>query len=188
MLQREGVLISKHGVGTYVNNRISLIENPLSKLQSLGEMIKNASYEESQSNIRIYTREPESEWKKKLEIEEINEEVVVLERVRTADNEGIAFYYNIFAESLVENKFNENFSGGIFDFLDKNFGIKITYAITEIKAVNPSNEFDKRAIELLGDGIILLKQLHYDEKNKPIFYSIDYLKSDIFKLVIRRSR
>ena len=183
MLQREGVLISRNGVGTYVNERSAIIENPLSKLQSLGEMIKNAGYKESESNVVIYTREPEPEWKEKLQTDE---EVVVMERIRTADGNDVAFYYNILPGSIAGAHFDTGFSGAIFNFLEKNIGIKIVYSITEICAVVGSNARDRQAIKILGPEILLLKQLHFDEKNKPIFYSLDYLKNNVFKLFIKR--
>lgn len=185
MLQREGVLLSKNGVGTYVNNRPDFIIHPLSKLQSLGEMIKNVGYQESESDVRIYQKVPEKEWNDKLLLQE-KEQVTVLERTRTADGNKVAFYYNIFPQSMVKDYLSEGFSGAIFDFLKQKVGVNISYAITEICAVNPSIEMDRKALEVLGNEIILLKQLHFDEADKPIFYSLDYLKSNVFKLVIKR--
>lgn len=183
MLQREGVLVSKNGVGTYVNSKTSIIENPLSKLQSLGEMIKNAGFKDSESDIRIYLREAELEWKEKLSIDE---KVLVLERTRTADGSKVAFYYNVIPMSISRDKFEHGFSGGILDFLERNLGIKVAYSITEICSINKTREMDKKAIEILGFDILLLKQLHFDENNKPVFYSLDFLKNEVFRLFIRR--
>lgn len=183
MLQREGVLISKNGVGTYVNSRLSVIENPLSKLQSLGEMIKNAGYTESETNIMIYRKEAALDWTAKLCTEE---DMIVMERIRTADGQKVAFYYNIIPASIVGDSLNEGFSGAIFDFFINRLGIKIAYAVTEICAVNPANELDRLAIEHLGREILLLKQLHFDEQDRPIFYSLDYLMNSVFKLFIKR--
>ena len=186
MLQKEGLLISKNGVGTYVNNQPDFIVHPLNKMQSLGEMIKNEGYTESESDVNIYRRIPEIEWMEKLNISD-NEEVIVLERTRTADGHKVAFYYNIFQHKLVEGLFHEGFSGAIFDLLEKKAGIKISYAITEIYAIDPSNEMDQKAVDVLGSGIILLKQLHFDNKDEPVFYSLDYLKTSVFTLRIKRN-
>jgi GntR family transcriptional regulator len=183
MLQREKVLISKNGVGTYVNNRSKFIINPLSKLQSLGQMIRNEGYVESESDVRIFTCEPVAEWKEQLAIDE---PVVILERSRTADGNKVAFYYNIFPQSLAQNQFDEGFTGAIFDFLQSKMGISIAYARTEICALSSSNELDCKAIELLGSEIVLLKQLHFDDGDNPIFYSLDYLKNSVFKLFMIR--
>lgn len=183
MLQRERILISKNGVGTYVNNRSDFIINPLSKLQSVGQMIKNGGYTESELDIKIYSREPEDDWKKQLQIDE---PVVVLERSRTANGNKVAFYYNIFPQSLVTGHIDGEFTGAIFDFLKNKMGIHIAYAITEICALNSSKLLDQNAIDVLGNEIILLKQLHYDDNDKPVFYSLDYLKNSVFKLFIKR--
>lgn len=183
MLQREGVLISRNGVGTYVNSRLAVIENPLSKLQSLGEMINNAGYKESETDVTIYRKKAEADWQAKLGA---TEDMLVMERTRTADGQKVAFYYNIIPESIVGTSLDEGFSGAIFDFFTHKLGIKIAYAITEICAVNPENDLDSLAIKHLGSEILLLKQLHFDENDKPIFYSLDYLKNSVFKLFIKR--
>ena len=81
MLQREGTLISKNGVGTYVNERPSFILNPLNKLRSLGEMIKSVGYKENKTDVKIYTKEPEQEWSEKLGT---RDPVVILERIDPA--------------------------------------------------------------------------------------------------------
>jgi GntR family transcriptional regulator len=146
-------------------------------------MIKNRGYTESELDIKIYSREPEDDWKKQLQIDE---PVVVLERSRTANGDKVAFYYNIFPQSLVTGHIDGEFSGAIFDFLKNKMGINIAYAITEICALNSSKLLDQNAIEVLGNEIILLKQLHYDDNDKPVFYSLDYLKNSVFKLFIKR--
>lgn len=185
MLQKEGALISKNGVGTYINKPKTFIENPLNKLQSVGDMIRNAGYQESEAEVKIYSRDAEQEWKDQLLIDE---KVVVIERIRTANGKSVAFYYNILPESIAGRHFHDRFSGGIFNFLEKELGLKITYSITEICAVSSSHERDQHAREILGPEILLLKQLHFDEQNRPVFYSLDYLRNDVFRLLIKRER
>lgn len=183
MLQREGVLISKNGVGTYVNERPSAIMNQLNKLSSLGAMIKKVGFKESEANVHVYERDPDPEWQEKLQTEE---PVVVLERTRTADDQKVAFYYNIFPRHIAGAHFENGFSGAIFDFLHAKLGIRVSHALTEICAVGTVDERDLKAAELLGSDLILLKQLHFSDDDQPIFYSLDYLKSSAFKLYVRR--
>ncbi|MBP1963372.1 UTRA domain-containing protein [Paenibacillus aceris] len=82
--------------------------------------------------------------------------------------------------------FDGEFSGAIFDFLKSKMGISIAYAITEICALSHSEEMGQNAVNVLGSEIILLKQLHFDETDRPVFYSLDYLKNSVFKLFIKR--
>ncbi|QAY67560.1 GntR family transcriptional regulator [Paenibacillus protaetiae] len=183
MLQREGTLISKNGVGTYVNERSSSIVNPLNKLRSLGDMIKSVGYKDSEADVKVYSQEAETEWAEKLQT---SGPVVILERVRTADEMKVAFYYNIIPMEIAADHFTEGFSGAIFDFLRERLGITVSYAITEICAVGAGGARDRRAAEVLGEGLLLLKQLHFDENDRPVFYSLDYLKSSSFQLFVRR--
>ncbi|MCC3372559.1 GntR family transcriptional regulator [Cohnella sp. REN36] len=183
MLQREGILISKNGVGTYVNERPSTIFNPLNKLRSLGEMIKSVGFRESETDVKIYTRAAEPEWLEKLRTDD---PVVVLERIRTADGQKVAFYYNILPREIAADHFEAGFSGAIFDFLRSKLGIRIAYAMTEICAVGGAGERDRKAAEVLGGELLLLKQLHFDEEDRPVFYSLDYLKSSAFQLFVKR--
>ena len=185
MLQKERVIVSKNGVGTYVSDTPPLIENPLNQLHSLGEMIKNAGYAESASDVLIYKQTPEAEWKRKLAIDEA---VVVIERTRTANGQKVAFYYNIFPESIARDHFAGVFQDAILRFLEEKMKIYITHCITEIAALSAANPLDRRAGEILGAEIIVLKQLHFDAQNRPVFYSIDYLKSGLIKLVLNRER
>ncbi|ADU27734.1 transcriptional regulator, GntR family [Ethanoligenens harbinense YUAN-3] len=183
ILQRDNVLTSFNGVGTYINEKYGLINNSLNRLKSLGQMIKDAGYQESECDIRRYSMAPENEWANKLQIDE---DVFVMERTRTADSQKIAFYYNIFPASLVGDAIGDDFSGGILNFLEKELGIRVTYAISEICVIDQTNERDRKAVGILGPDVILLKQLHLNKKNVPVFYSLDYLKSDAFHLVVKR--
>lgn len=185
MLQKERMIVSKNGVGTYVNDNHGMIENPLNQLHSLGEMIQNAGYTESAADVVIYRQAPEAEWRQKLSIDE---PVVVIERTRTANGRKVAFYYNIFPESIAGDHFGPEFKDAIFRFIETKMQIYITHCITEIAAPSRTNPFDRRAGAILGPEIIVLKQLHFDAQNRPVFYSIDYLKSGSIKLVLKRER
>lgn len=182
-LQMESVLVSRNGVGTYVNLKSALISNSLNRLKSLGEMIRDAGYQESETDVRIYTMQPEEDWKNKLQSQK---EMFVMERTRTADGQKVAFYYNILPNAFVCGKIGEDFSGSLFAFLKENLNIHVAYAVSEICVTDEASERDRKAVDLLGGGVILLKQLHYDVNGRPVLYSLDYLKSSAFHLIVKR--
>lgn len=185
MLQKEQVIRSINGVGTYINYRPAMIENPLNKLQSLGEMIENTGYCQSESDVTMYQQDPEPEWKEKLLIDE---PVLVIERTRIADHSKVAFYYNIIPRHLIGNIANQEFKDSIFKFLEEKAGIRISHCISEILAISPENTMDQRALQILGHEIVKLKQLHFDQVNQPVLYSIDYLNNNFIKLIVYRER
>lgn len=183
ILQKEGLLTSRNGVGTYVNKRPALITNSLNRLKSMGEMIRDAGLKESEADIRIYRMQPEPDWAEKLQTDG---DVVVLERTRTADGQKVAFYYNILPADIGAPLCGSNFTGGIMRYMEEKLGIRIAYALTSICAVTGRTPQDQKAAELLGTDVLMLRQLHFDTKDIPVLYSIDYLKSSAFNLTVRR--
>ncbi|MEW9082483.1 GntR family transcriptional regulator [Caldanaerobacter subterraneus] len=142
MLQREGILISKNGVDTYVSESASLImENFLNNLISIGDLIKSFGFKDTQSHIRVYKASPQIEWKEKLNLRE-KEGVTIIERLREANGIGISYSYHIFPESIAQDYFDENFKGSLIRYLKEVMNIEIAYSLTEICAVEEA-ENDK---------------------------------------------
>ena len=79
LLQRQGILISKNGDGTYVKKNTGIINSSMNILQSTGTMIKNSGLMVSQSNMIVYKKDILDEWREKLNCDE---NVVVVERIR----------------------------------------------------------------------------------------------------------
>lgn len=184
LLQKEGVLITKNGVGTYVaNNPALILKNFLNDLVSIGDLITNAGLKDTESHLKIYKAVPEEEWKEKLHIK--NENVLIIERLRVAGEKGVSYTYHIFPESISRDYFNEGFSGSLLHFLKEKMGIEIRYAISEVCAVG-NNYRDLKAKTYLGEKIIFLKQLHFDTKDTPVFYSLDYINNEVLRIFVKR--
>jgi len=185
MLQKERVITSLNGAGTFINDQAAIIENPLNQLKSLGEMIHSAGLQESEIGVKIYKQQSEPEWAEKLET---SGQVVVIERTRIAGDIKVAFYYNIIPEAIAGEEVAKNFHDSVFAFLEARNGIRISHCITEIVALRSDDPIDKKALDILGLQVVKLKQLHFDINNQPVLYSIDYLKSDVIKLRVYRER
>lgn len=183
LLQRQGVLISKNGDGTYVNKNIGVISSSLNVLQSTNAMISNSGMTTSQAEMYIYERSGTEEWKQKLNCDE---DVVVIERIRKNNDINLAYTFNIFSQSIAKNYFAEGITGSLLSFLEDKMDIKISYALSEICVPDGSDVFDEKAIEKLGDKTMLLKQLHFDKNDIPIFYSCDYMNNKYINFYVKR--
>lgn len=100
----------------------------------------------------------------------------------------MGFSKNIIPEYLIGNKLEQGFSGGILDFFQKQCGITISHADTEICGLDFSREDDCRAAGFLKSPVVVLKQLHYDLRNLPVMYSYDYLNSNSINIRIKREK
>lgn len=189
LLEQDGKLLVKHGVGTFVIKPLPGIPSRLEFLQSIGTMIKLAGLTETDSKEMIGEVDCTEEWAKTLNIEE-GSQVVKVERIRYADGEAVTYSVNIMPKDLVGDAFERaDFSGSLFNFLEKECSIHIAKADTEL--VVPPNK-DKYVERLKNHQeetpVLLMKQLHYDQQNREVLYSYDYLRSDVFQFWVRRER
>ncbi|WP_199617456.1 GntR family transcriptional regulator [Paenibacillus alkalitolerans] len=188
MLEAEGRLLVKHGVGTFVIDPLPPIASNLERLSGSGEMIRLAGLTESESLISLANSPCPDEVAVKLGIRS-GEEATVLQRIRNANGEPVMLSVNYLPVSVVGDLFDRvPFSGSLLHFVENHLSVKIVKADTEITV---PLHIDRNCQQLLlhpQTTVLLLKQVHYDELNRPLFYSLDYMRNDIFSFHIRRSR
>jgi len=190
LLEQEGKLLVKHGVGTFVIKPLPMIPSRLELLQSTGTMIKLAGLTEAENKEMVGEVQCTKEWATALSIAE-GSTVVKLERIRYADGEAVAYSINMMPKELVGDAFEaEDFSGSLFSFLENRCKIHIARADTELVVPLKKDKYVARLQVEKGEEtpVILMKQLHYDEQNKEVLYSYDYLRNDIFNFWVRRER
>lgn len=185
LLQRQGILISKNGDGTYVKKNTGIINSSMNILQSTGTMIKNSGLMVSQSNMIVYKKDILDEWREKLNCDE---NVVVVERIRKSEDKNLAYTFNVIPQNIGKDYFEEGLTGSLLKFLKEEMNINISYALSEICIPDGTGIFDEKAANKLGNKTLLLKQLHFDEKDKPIFYSYDYMNNNHIKFFVKRDR
>lgn len=185
ILQQKGIIDKRHGSGTYVKENKRRMDNPLLTLSSIGQMIENAGYEAGSVFYGISHETPDLVMSDRLQLGP-QEKIVVMNRERTANGVPVVFSYNVFPQKLVGDIFDEGLKGSIIRLLENKCGVKIAYADTSIKGVNPNNTWDEQALVYLGEPIVLLEQLHIDESGRPVLFSFDYIRTDIMNLHIRR--
>lgn len=183
LLQRQGILISKNGDGTYVNKNTEIINSSINILQSTEAMIRNSGLTVSQSDMTVYERKMTDEWMEKLKN---GEDAVVIERLRKNEDKNLAYTFNIIPKNIAGDFFKEGIKGSLLHVLEEKLNIKISYALSEICIIDGTEIFDKKVVNKLGDKIILLKQLHFNNKDKPIFYSYDYMNNKYIKFFVKR--
>ncbi|MEW4369348.1 GntR family transcriptional regulator [Paenibacillus kandeliae] len=188
LLKEEGKLFVKHGSGTYITRSLQKIPSSLDRLYSIGDMIRSAGLIEEQRLQYIRRMDAPTEVAFHLELEE-HERVIVLERSRMANQEPVAHSINYIPVELAGNTFHEQyFQGSLFQHLEREAGIHIVSADSQI-IVPASNDPHCRKLAVHPEAtVLLMKQTHYDEMNRRVLYSLDYVRSDIFTFWIRRMR
>ena len=185
ILQEKGMLDKRHGSGTYVKSNEPKMLNPLLQLNSIGQMIEKAGYKSKSIVHGISEIVPDMKMQEKLQLVE-QDRVIVLNRERTADDIPVAFSYNFFPKCFVGDYLSKQFEGSIFQFLEKKCQIHLSHADTVIKGISRKSKWDREALNYLGESIVLLEQLHYDQNYHPVMFAFDYLRTDMVSLKIKR--
>jgi len=185
LLQDEGKILVKHGVGRFVVNSLPKIPNSLEKLSSITSMIKSAGLIEGEQKESFGIKECTEEWARALKVEPVSP-VIVTERIRTANGEPVVFSVNIIPKSIIgESILEREYIGSLFSYL-KELNIELTTADSELVVPLHTDRNCQKLLIKPETTVLLMKQTQYDSKNQPILYSLDYFRNDIFSFWVRR--
>ncbi|WP_353892031.1 GntR family transcriptional regulator [Proteinivorax hydrogeniformans] len=188
VLEEEGVLIRKHGIGTFVNSPKSTIKSGIEKLNSVTYDIESLNYRAGTKLIKFNYATPSEIVKEKLGLSN-GEKVVQIKRIRTADGEPVVYCVDsIKASASFDLEDFKSLENSLLDLLKQKYSINISYAITEIVPVIADELLGEYLGKINKDPILLLEQVHYTKENSPVLYSENYFKSDRFKFQVIRKR
>lgn len=187
-LENEGLILSRHGVGTFVT-RYSGSDNiryNIATLDSTTKIITDHGYKPGTKNVHFDLRKASENISKIFVSKGEPLDVLYIERVRTADNNPIIFVedYIPHKEGMLE-EFSKKDGLSLFDFIQDYYSI--SFSNCSIHAVL-SNERLMDKLEL-GEpkALLLLQQIHYSERGVPIFYSDSYFITEKLEFnIIRR--
>ncbi|WP_042348839.1 GntR family transcriptional regulator [Bacillus massiliigorillae] len=185
ILEEENVIIRRHGVGTFINAK-PLFSSGIEQLYSVTSMIEQAGMKPGTIFLSSTTQlvsEDEMHLFNCKEKETLN----VIERLRTANDEPVVYCL----DKMLEKDLPDNFGyhgESIFNVLERNANMKVAYAVSYIE---PLGYHEKISPLLQCDpetALLVLKQMHYDENDRPILYSLNYFKSNKFSFHVLRKR
>ncbi|GAB2566802.1 GntR family transcriptional regulator [Gracilibacillus alcaliphilus] len=188
LLEQAGKVVVRHGVGTFVVTPLPSLPNSLENLMSVTSMILHAGLEDGERREKLRSEVPTDEWKELLQLQQ-EEKVIIHERIRTANNEPIVFSKNVLSHHLVGNDIlKKETIGSLFQYLKNECNIEINKASSEIVVPLHTDPNCQKLLIHPVTTVLLLKQIHYDQNNVPVLYSLDYFRNDIFKFFITRTK
>ncbi|MGJ9381471.1 GntR family transcriptional regulator [Salipaludibacillus neizhouensis] len=184
MLEDESVIIRRHGVGTFINTK-PLFSSGIEELFSVTDMIKRGNKVPGTNYISSTIESATEDDIRRFNDEELTD-MIVIDRVRTADEEPVVYCLDKIPKQHLPDYVSHQ-QQSIFDQLEKS-GTTITYAMTQIEPIG----YHERISEILQcepeTALLVLKQMHFNELDKPVLYSINYFRADKFKFHVMRKR
>lgn len=186
ILEDESVIIRKHGVGTFINAK-PVFTSGIEELYSITQMIEKNN---QRAGTIFLNTEFTSATKSDINAFKLSkgENIFRIERIRTADDEPVAYCIDKIPESVLPKDFNFKNGGSIFQTLEQQANIYISYAVTDIEPMGFHEKISSILHSPPESSLLVLKQIHYDVKDRPVLISINYFRADKFRFQVLRRR
>lgn len=185
VLEEENVIIRRHGVGTFISPR-PLFTSGIEQLSSVTDMIKQAGMIPGTILLDSDTERVTDEDMERFSCSS-NDEVVIFRRVRTADSEPVVYCVDKVLKKFLTTSTPLD-EESLFSMLDKGTEKKIAYAVAEIAPLGYDDEISPLLNCNRGTALLVLRQMHYNEADEPVLYSVNYFRSDKFHFHVLRKR
>lgn len=186
VLEDDGLVARRHGVGTFVRNQ-PILKN-LNFNFGITEMIEASGHEPGTSHLEILREAAGPDVAEELRVP-VGTPLITLQRVRTADGRPVVYTLDTITESLAEQAgFDPQAlrTESIYDILQTSLGQGIEYGIARLLPVSAPEDVAAK-LQLSGDSLALyIVQTDYSSADEPLVYSREYHLPDAFDFLIWR--
>ncbi len=195
-LEKADVLIKKHGVGTFINQKGASLVTALNNLHGIQNIVATEGKTLSFKQNKIEVVNPDEEIISYLKINNTQKLIRIIQTYLVNNSEiikGICYInpelYNNDPETFalkIEGSTNVNTT--IFEIIDNFTNFTVNHAITRISAISADKETAESLSINEGDPIVKLNETYFDTSGKILMHSIDLIDSNNFELLVVRKR
>jgi GntR family transcriptional regulator len=179
-LEHEGLIIRKHGSGTYINPAVLTINTRMDEVWDFSEMIRLAGYEPGVQHIETRLEPASPEYGDKLNLDAAAE-VIAVANLFLADRRPVIYCLDVIPGHLVRQAYApEELYGPVYTFLYRRCHQQVSYNIAEVCAVNADEILSGLLKCPLGTALHDFEEIGYNAENEPIIFSQEYYLPDVF--------
>ena len=186
ILEEQRLIRKSRGRGTFVMDRA--IVKDMSQNFGITEMISQAGYSPGTRDFKIFSDKASKTLAEKLDIPE-ESLIVVIERVRTANDKPIVWTRDIMPQEYLGNWIptNVNLNGvSLYECLQHYTNIRIVDGVASFSPVQANREIAERLSIARNTLLLLIEQVDHDQNQRPVLYSAEYHLTDKFNFIIHR--
>jgi GntR family transcriptional regulator len=186
LLEQDGVVEPHHGLGHFVGP-LADIRRPISRLESVTEMMRRLGYEVRNRVLSVEERPAANDEAEALGLL-AGEPIIRFERVRLHDEEALIYSIDVLPRGLIAGPLDAvDWTGSLFVELERR-GIAVVSAAAEIRAVTLADAVARRIGVPRGHAWLQMIHRNLDAQGRVLVYSHDYYRGDVvsFNAVRRR--
>jgi GntR family transcriptional regulator len=186
VLEDDGLVTRRHGVGTFVRNH-PILKN-LNFNFGITEMIESAGLKPGTSHLAVLKETADEEKSQQLRVP-LGTPLTTVERVRTADGRPVVFSIDTLTDTLIERaQFDPERlrTESIYKLLQNSLGQAVEYGIARLLPVTAPEHVAEK-LQLPRNAITLyIVQTDYSATDEPLVYSCEYHLPDAFDFLVWR--
>lgn len=177
-LERRGVILRRHGIGTFATGTSVSIEMSLDVLSTIEGLIRSNGFEPRMQKVLIgQDASVPTSIREQLRIGP-DEAVYRIERLYLADDAPAIYVTNRLPMQVNGRTVDlSRFRGEVLTFLEAEFGWRIDRAVSQVTAVEAPKGIAQALGVSTGSPLLLLEQVAYTTGDQPIAHSLAYHRS-----------
>lgn len=187
-LEQEGVIVRRHGVGTFVSSEYgSQLESGLERLESVLQLSRRQGMKSLVRGLSVEEMPADEELAERLDVDP-HTPVTCIRRTILVSRRPAAYLVDYSPAALLPPvAIDPSFSGSILDLLRHHDGVHVREALSEITALR-ADPFLARQLDIdPGEALLLLTETLFGKGQEPIDFSRNYFVPDRFRFhVLRR--
>ena len=186
LLEEEGVIVRRHGVGTFVAANRHL-ESGLERLESVLALASRQGMETRMEELEVRVERADRAVAERLGVEP-GDSLTCVCRTILVEDQPVAYLEDlVLTDWLAPDHLGEEFDGSVLDLLRGLYPQQIQEALAEITAVRAGHPLARRLGVSPGAALLLLEETLFDATGAPIGFSRNYFVPERFRFhVVRR--
>ena len=189
-LESKGMITRRHGLGSFVVGADHLVAAGLERMQSLTETIRKAGRLAEDRVLSTSRMNLDPQLAKALEVEP-GSTGYLIKSVRTVDGTPVILTVDVLRGDLIKDPAlieNRRKHESLLDFLEKELGIRASYSVMSLSAIQASDEVASILNVQQGYPLVYLEGVVRDKASRPIYYSTNFFRSDKYQFTLVRAR
>jgi GntR family transcriptional regulator len=187
-LEQDGVIVRKHGVGTFVAPGLyRRLESGLERLESVLELAARQGATPQFTQLEVKVRPARGDIAEKLQLSP-GTPVTDVRRVIVVDGKPVAYMVDVVPSALLSpDEIDDRFNGSVLDLFRQEPETAPAEAVADIIALNADDLLVDKLQVKPGHAVLLLEEVLFDAENRPIEFSQNYFCPDCFRFHVVRS-
>ena len=187
-LEQEGVVVRKHGVGTFVAPGYDRrLESGLERLESILDLATRQHVQVQVENLEVQQVPASAELCERLQVP-LGAPLTRVSRTIVVDSRPVAYMIDdVPAAVLCPEDVGPSFNGSVLDLLRHKPGLAVGQAVANIVALNADRALAQELGGKTGQALLLLEETLFDAEGRAMGFSRNFFVPDFFQFrVVRR--